>query len=64
MFKDEMNALVIKQFTALNPKCYSPIKSTLEEMACGYPNLSKFYDDKKNLSQLLISALVHFVNLK
>ena len=48
MFKDEMNTLIIKQFTALNPKWYSLTKSTLEEMARGYPSLYKYYDDKKD----------------
>ena len=48
MFKDEMNTLIIKQFTGLNPKCYSVIKSTLEEMARSHPNLYKYYEDKKD----------------
>ena len=47
-FKDEMNTLPIKQYTGLNPKCYSFIKATLEEMARSHPNLYKYYEDKKD----------------
>ena len=30
-FKDEMNSLIIKEFTALNPKCYSIKHQHLDE---------------------------------
>ena len=45
--KDEMNTLVIKEFTSLNRKCYSYVKATLEEMSRSHPNLYKYYEDKK-----------------
>ena len=48
VFSDDMHSLVIKKFTALNPKCYSYIKTTLEEMARSYPNLFKYYEDPKD----------------
>ena len=47
-FKDEMNTLIIEQFTALNPKCYSIIKTTLKQMSDLDPNLYKYYEDKKD----------------
>jgi hypothetical protein len=47
-FKDELNTLVLKQYTGLNPKCYSFIKSTLYEMSRNHPNLYKYYEDKKD----------------
>ena len=43
-----MHSLIITEITALNPKCYSYIKATLEEMARAYPNLYKYYEDKKD----------------
>ena len=45
--KDEMNTLVIKEFTAVAPKSYSCVKATLEEMACSYPHLYKYYENAK-----------------
>ena len=47
-FKDELNTLVLKQYTGLNPKCYSFIKSTLYEMSRSHPDLYKYYEDKKD----------------
>ena len=45
VFSDDMHSLIIKKITWLNPKCYSYIKTTLEEMARSYPNLFKYYED-------------------
>ena len=43
-----MNALVIKEFTAVAPKSYSYVKATLEEMACSHPHLYKYYENVKD----------------
>ena len=45
MFKDELQTLVMREFTALSPKVYSYIQMTIEEAACYHPSLYTY--DKK-----------------
>ena len=54
VFKEELQLLLMKEFTALNPTIYSYIKATLEELACYHPELYKY--DKNNVDKSLMEV--------